>query len=231
MRKSTTLTATLLFAFGSQSVCAQDNSQTADAENAAKIQSVPDIDKPKLGQDVEKTPPPPAADESFAEESEPEREPSAEALAGLAVIDAALKKVDKDIKREGNGWQFMMGANTVLVVSDPLAGRMRVMVPIVPADALTPDVVVRIMQANFDSALDARYAVAQNLLWGTYIHSLIGLDEKEFLSGLLQTINIVETFGTSFSSGVVVFGGGDSQTIIEGQLEELLKKQQEDSRI
>jgi len=156
--------------------------------------------------------------ESFSLEDEPAtREPSAEALAALEMIDTTLKKIDEEIAREGNGWQFKMG-------DDPLAERMRIIIPIAPAEALTREVMTRLMQANFDSALDARYAIGQNLLWGTFIHSLAGLEEAEFLSGLLQTINIVQTFGSSFTSGAIVFGGGDSQNIIKDQLEELIKE-------
>jgi hypothetical protein len=87
------------------------------------------------------------------------------------------------------------------------------------------------MQANFDSALDARYAIAQNLLWGAFIHSLNGLSEEEFLSGLLQTINVAQTFGSTFTSGAVVYGGGDSQGIMTDQLEELIKKRDDANKI
>ena len=52
------------------------------------------------------------------------------------------------------------------MIADPRADRMRAMVPIRSADALEQDELLRLMQANFDSALDARYAVAQGRLWG-----------------------------------------------------------------
>ena len=147
-------------------------------------------------------------------------EPSAEAIASLDMIDAALKEIDDTIERDGNSWQFRINETQVLVVSDPLAERMRIMVPIIQADSLSTELLARMMQANFDSALDARYAIANGLLWGTYIHPLSNLSKEQFLSGLGQTISIVNTFGTSFSSGTVVFGGGDSQNIIEEQIEE-----------
>ncbi len=147
-------------------------------------------------------------------------EPSAEASASLDMIDAALKEIDDTIERDGNSWQFSIDETQILIVSDPLAERMRIMVPIIQADSLSPELLARMMQANFDSALDARYAIANGLLWGTYIHPLTSLSKEQFLSGLGQTISIVATFGTSFSSGTVVFGGGDSQEIIEEQIEE-----------
>ena len=145
-------------------------------------------------------------------------EPSKEAVAAQAMIDAALKKINKDIKRETNVWQFELGKRQVIVITDPIAERMRIMVPIVEAQSLDNLALTRLMQANFDSALDARYAVAQDILWGIFIHPLNSLDEKGFVSGLAQTLAVVENFGGSYSSGAVVFGGGDSPKIQADQL-------------
>ncbi|MEK6638934.1 MAG: hypothetical protein AABY88_12715 [Pseudomonadota bacterium] len=157
-------------------------------------------------------------------------EPSKEALAAQAMIDAALKKIDKDIKREANIWQFTLGARQVIVITDPLAERMRIMVPIGDAGLLSQELLTRLMQANFDSALDARYAIAQDVLWGTFIHPLTSLDEKGFVSGLAQAIAVADNFGGSFSSGAVVFGGGDSTRLQAQELLELLKKKAEDEK-
>lgn len=172
-------------------------------------------------------------EENFAQgdPAQAPREPSEEAKAALMMIGEALKKIDEEIEPTGNNWEFKLGEHIVLVVTDPIAQRMRIMVPIVPSELLTNELLNRLMQANFDSALDARYGVAQNLLWGTYIHPLVGLEEDEFLSGLSQTISIVKNFGTSFSSGAAVFGGGDSQGIIENQLEELIKERNKANNI
>ena len=158
------------------------------------------------------------------------REASKEAVAAQAMIDGALKKIDKDIKRDTNIWQFTLAKHQVFVITDPLAERMRIMVPIGDAKALSEPLLTRLMQANFDSALDARYAVAQDVLWGVFIHPLTSLDEKGFVSGLAQAIAVADNFGTSFSSGAVVFGGGDSTRLQAQELLELLKKKAEDDK-
>ena len=157
-------------------------------------------------------------------------EPSKEAVAAQAMIDTALKKIDKDIKRETNVWQFKLGVRQVIVITDPVAERMRIMVPIGDADLLDQELLKRLMQANFDSALDARYAIAQDVLWGTFIHPLTSLDEKGFVSGLAQAIAVADNFGGSFSSGAVVFGGGDSARLQAQELLDLLKKKAEDEK-
>ncbi len=91
---------------------------------------------------------------------------------------------------------------------------MRIMSPVVDNSALTPDLAVRLMQANFDSALDARYAIAKGKLWSVFIHPLSPLTDKELKSGLHQVVTLVRSYGGSFSSGGLQFGGGDSRNSV-----------------
>ena len=61
----------------------------------------------------------------------------------------------------GKCFELTIDDVSILVVTDPLADRMRAMVPIRSAVGLEPEDLLRVMQANFDAALDARYAVAR----------------------------------------------------------------------
>jgi hypothetical protein len=57
------------------------------------------------------------------------------------------------------------------------------------------------------------------------IHPLASLGGQEFLLGIGQVVNLVNTFGSSFSSGLLLFDGGDSQGIREQELlQELVDK-------
>lgn len=58
---------------------------------------------------------------------------------------------------------------------------MRIIMPIGDADEIDKESLLRMMQANFDSALDARYAIAQGSLWGVFIHPLGSLIERQRL--------------------------------------------------
>jgi hypothetical protein len=83
------------------------------------------------------------------------------------------------------------------------------------------------MQANFDTALDARYAIAQEMLWSTFIHPLSSLDARQFLAGLGQTINLARNYGSSYASGLLSFGGGDSRERLDRELiDRLLRRGQ-----
>ncbi|MEL6448182.1 MAG: hypothetical protein AAFQ62_09590 [Pseudomonadota bacterium] len=125
-------------------------------------------------------------------------------------IETIIERLDEDYERNGNSILFSFAERQILLVSDPEADRMRIMIPVNDAAALDPEELMRLMQANFDSALDARYAIANGTLWSTFLHRLSTLTEIDLLSGIGQTINTADSFGTSYSSGEFVFGGGDS---------------------
>ena len=147
---------------------------------------------------------------TLAEQAQPESPAAAAGSMSLERLETLIKRIDESaIGGEGH-WQLSYKELQILVITDSPADRMRIMVPIQDAAELSEAQLIRLLQANFDSALDARYALAKGELWATFIHPLASLSEHEFFSGLAQTLNITATFGTTFSSGALVFGGGDS---------------------
>lgn len=142
----------------------------------------------------------------------------------LERLGAIVQSLDPDVVAHGPALEFTLQDIPVVVIADARADRMRAMVPIASAEALTEADLLRLMQANFDSALDARYAVAHGRLWGVYIHPLSPLERDQFLSGLVQVITVARTYGSAYTSGGAVFGGGDSNRIYRELLEELKKR-------
>lgn len=142
-------------------------------------------------------------------------------------LGAIVRALDPEAQARGNMVQFTLADVPVLIVADPAADRMRAMVPIRAADGLEAEELMRLMQANFDTALDARYAVAQGRLWGVFIHPLSPLQKDQLLSGLAQTVGVALSYGTSYSGGALTFGGGDSNRIYRELLEELRRKGEE----
>ncbi|WP_261385851.1 hypothetical protein [Tateyamaria omphalii] len=132
-----------------------------------------------------------------------------------------IRAIDPEAQPAGNAIQFTIDDIPIIVIADPVADRMRAMVPIRSADGLDASELMRLMQANFDSALDARYAVAQGRLWGVFIHPLSPLEKDQLLSAFVQTINVARTYGQTYSGGATVFGGGDSNGIYQELLKEL----------
>ncbi|KIC10877.1 hypothetical protein RA19_09045 [Leisingera sp. ANG-M1] len=135
--------------------------------------------------------------------------------------------LDENAQPMGTGFQLSISGVPMLVVTDPAADRMRAMVPLRPAEGLTAEELMRMMQANFDTALDARYAVARGQLWAVFIHPLSPLEKDQLISSLGQTVNIARTYGTLYTGGALQFGGGDSPGIQRQLIEELLEKGEE----
>lgn len=142
----------------------------------------------------------------------------------FARLSEIVRLLDPDVVARGPALEFTLDDIPVVVIADPRADRMRAMVPIASVEGLGEADLLRMMQANFDAALDARYAVAHGRLWGVFIHPLSPLEKDQFLSGLVQTITVAKTYGTGYTGGAAIFGGGDSNGIYRQLLEELRKK-------
>ena len=162
---------------------------------------------------------------AFAQDDQTTIDPPAECEPPMTMARIAqiIRVIDPEAVAQGTAIQFTIADIPVVLIADPLADRMRAMVPIRAADGLDAEELMRLMQANFDSALDARYAVAQGRLWGVFIHPLSPLKSDQLVSGLAQTVNVARTYGQTYSGGAQVFGGGDSNGIYEELLNELRK--------
>ena len=153
--------------------------------------------------------------------------PQAQQTEGPMTVDRlvqVLVALDPETRPSGNGFELTIEDIPVLVIVDPVSDRMRAMVSISDAADMTEDEVRRVMQANFDTALDARYAVANGVLWSVFIHPLSPLEKDQLLSALGQTVNLALTYGTLYTGGAVTFGGGDSVDLHRQLIDDLLKK-------
>ncbi len=206
---------------------------STDSQKTVEIPKVADIQEAAApAEDVEKPVDalPPAEGAFNIEPELAPKPPSEAAIAAQVMIDAALKQIKPGVERNGNIWQITLGERSALIITDPSAERMRIMVPIIEAETVDEATLRRMMQANFDSALDARYAIAQGVIWGTFIHPLTSLTEKDFISGLAQSFKIAENFGTTYSSDIFVYGGGDSNAIFDDLLERIKELEEDTSK-
>ena len=143
----------------------------------------------------------------------------------LERMEQIIQRIEPKAVRIKNNWQFNIEGYQVTILTDQRADRMRIIVPVESVDNIKAERLYRLMQANFDSALDARYSIAQDILWSAYIHPLAALDDEQFISGLGQVINLADSYGSSYSSGALIFQGGDSQELQQRELiDRLLKK-------
>ena len=96
-----------------------------------------------------------------------------------------IQRIAPDAKQAKGSWRFNIEGYQVSIFTDVKADRMRIIVPVETVENVSGERLYRLMQANFDSALDARYSIAQDILWSAFIHPLKSLEDEEFISGLL----------------------------------------------
>lgn len=121
--------------------------------------------------------------------------------AASVLRDAGMLESHKE-----NLLQLQVQGVTLVMICDPNADRMRIVAPIGKLAEIGPERLFQSMQANFHTALDARYAMSGDVLHATFIHPLSPLDDRELISGAHQTANLVKTFGTTYSSDALLFG-------------------------
>ena len=141
-------------------------------------------------------------------------------------LNAIITRLDDKVEKPRNGfWRFTVNGATVIVVGDETFDRLRILVGIQSAKDLTPDQLMQIAKSNYDTALDARYAISQKILWSMYAHPLKSLGDRQFISAIGQTVNLAISYGDGYSSGGILFEGGDVKDVQRNKMiEDLIKK-------
>ena len=120
------------------------------------------------------------------------------------MTDARLKQLIEGIggNLEGHAgfWQFTFDQREVMVISDEKKDRMRILVRAASTDQLGEDRMMQLLKANFSNAMDARYAVARNTVWSMFVHPLSSLNDREFMNGLGQVINLAKSYGGGYTA-------------------------------
>ncbi|HFA51063.1 MAG TPA: hypothetical protein ENJ95_18785 [Bacteroidetes bacterium] len=125
----------------------------------------------------------------------------------VAKMGAIFKKEAAEIEDQGGVWHMTYRGRLLLVVTDTDANRMRIFTPIMEAKDLLPGQKEKMLSANFDSALDAKYSVYQGFVMSVFTHPLKELYEPQLVDAMKQVAVLAETFGTSYQSTDMVFGG------------------------
>jgi hypothetical protein len=99
--------------------------------------------------------------------------------------------------------RFLFEGVRMVCVMDRSKDRLRLLAPVVRVDELTPAKARILLEANFHTALDARYASSGEILYAVYVHPLASLRPPQLRSALRQVANLVMTFGTTYSAGVL----------------------------
>lgn len=132
-------------------------------------------------------------------------------------LDAMIREHADAIQHGELGrWQFDYYGHSLIVLTDEIHNRMRVISPVGNVAQMDQELAMVCMRANFDRALDARYAVSGDVVWSAFIHPLRELVVSQVVDAFNQVASLAATYGTSFTSGSLAFGntqaGNDEPT-------------------
>jgi len=108
-------------------------------------------------------------------------------------------------------WTVEYAEHLVMIITDTEANRMRIFSPIIAREDINEAALEKMLEANFHSALDAKYSIWEGVIISVYTHPLQELSEIQFTDALKQVVRLSQTFGTTFSSTEFIFGGEDEE--------------------
>ena len=115
------------------------------------------------------------------------------------------------VEGEPGAWMAYFNDHILLVITDERNNRMRIFTPIEEEDAASPTQMSRMLKANFHSALDAKYSIYEGFVVSVFSHPLRELTEGQLLDALRQVSKLAETYGTTYSSTDLIFGGEEEE--------------------
>ena len=136
---------------------------------------------------------------------------SASAQMDNQLLEELLTEKTDSIQGFAGRWQVSMDEMVMVILTDETNDRMRIIAPIIESSKLDEELLLDCMTANFHSALDVKYAISDGVLWSAYVHPLSPLTEMQLDSALKQVYAAAVTFGTTFSSTSLLFGGNQAE--------------------
>lgn len=146
-----------------------------------------------------------AASESRVPQMNPER------------LHAIISDYSSNVKVNNNVISFDYETVTIYCIWDANADRMRLVSPIASTSELSSELLELAMEANYHTVLDARYAIGDEVLYSAFIHPLSPITKNEIESAIRQVATAALTFGSSFTSGELVFPGNNEDEAQKGK--------------
>ena len=107
-------------------------------------------------------------------------------------------------------WQCVIDDVPFVCMTDERANRMRFMSPISKADEFDAETFQHFLEANFHSALDARLAIHDGVLWSVFLSPLAELTPGLAENGLGQVVMLARNAAKGdYRSGPWTFVGGE----------------------
>lgn len=126
--------------------------------------------------------------------------PTAEDPTDNRTLARMLDRVVGDVEGEPGQWTFRYDGVDMMLVTDEEYDRVRIVAHVADGSELTSEHLKTLLEANFNRALDAKYALFRDNVWSVFVHPLTSLSKRQLISAVRQVAALRNTYGTTFSS-------------------------------
>lgn len=127
------------------------------------------------------------------------------------LMDEIFREKASQVEGGDGVWQVHLGDFILLVITDESNNRMRIFTPIIEEKDMKEGDRKKMLEANFHSALDAKYGLYNEFVVSLFTHPLRELTKPQLIDAMYQVANLANTYGTTFSSTGLIFGGGTEE--------------------
>ncbi len=131
--------------------------------------------------------------------------PTVDVATNTHYLEQYLMELTDHYEGEDGRWIFELYDVEMLLLSDEPTDRMRLIAAVADAAEIDDEEVRTILAANFDRALDAKYALWNGTLWAVYLHPLSHLRKDEFREAVKQVASLHHNYGMSYSSSGMLY--------------------------
>jgi hypothetical protein len=130
-----------------------------------------------------------------------------------STLGRLLERVLTDLEGSEGFWHGQRSDVTVYVISDVEHDRMRIMAPVGELRVKDAGFLTILLRANFDRALDAKYALRKRELWSVFMHPLSTIVPDDLGTFVDQVVRLVKNTGSTYASSDLVFGVDDDDRL------------------
>ena len=113
-------------------------------------------------------------------------------------IETLLHSRFDKVELVNDRWEVSIRSLRLIVMAHHDTDRLRVMVPVAAVDHPDAGTFKRLLEANFITTLDARYAIYSDVLWAIFLGPLAGTSEHLFDTAISEVLQLAGNTGSSY---------------------------------
>ena len=114
-------------------------------------------------------------------------------------IETLLKSRFDNVELVNDRWEVSVGMSRLIVMAHHDTDRLRIMVPVAAVDHPDPQTFQRLLEANFITTMDARYAIYSDVLWAVFLAPLSTVSEHLFDTAITEVLQpLANNTGSSY---------------------------------